>query len=99
MKVDVIHISKLEQIEPNDPKKLEVYVTNTLCIDSLYDGWFVNAEVTMGSHDEKDLSAQGYNEIPLSEPRTVKCLFPLYMITVSPSKIFTGKNDRHPETI
>ncbi len=51
MKVNVIHISELEQIEPNDLKKLEVYVTNTLCIDSFHDRWFVNVEVTMGSHD------------------------------------------------
>ena len=99
MKVDVIHISELEQIEPNDPKKLEGYVTNTWCIDSFHDEWLVNAEVTMGTHDEKDLSAQGYNEIPLSEPRTIKCPFPLYMKTASPSKIFTGKVVRHPETI
>ena len=99
MKVDVIHISELEQIEPNDTKILEGYVTNTWCIDSFHDEWFVNAEVTMGSHDVKDLSAQGYNEIPLSEPRTVKCPFPLYMKTASPSKIFTGKIVRHPETI
>ena len=99
MKVDVIHISELEQIEPNDPKKLEGYVTNTWCIDSFHDEWFVNAEVTKGNHDKKDLSSQGYNEILLSDPPTVKCPFPLYMKTASPSKIFTGKVVRHPETI
>ena len=99
MKVDAIHISELEQIEPNDPKKLEGYVTNTWCIDSFHDEWFVNAEVTKGNHDKKDLSSQGYNEILLSDPPTVKCPFPLYMKTASPSKIFTGKVVRHPETI
>ena len=52
----------------------------------------------MGSHDEKDLSTQGYNEIPLREPHTVKFPFPLYIKTNSPSKIFTGKFVRHPET-
>ena len=99
MKVDVIHISELEQIEPNDPSKLKGYVTNTWCIDSFHDEWFVNAEVAKGTHDEKDLSQKDYLQIPLSEPPTVKCPFPLYMKTACPSKIFTGKLVRHPETI
>ena len=99
MKVDVIHISEFEQIEPNDPSKLKGYVTNTWCIDSFHDEWFVNAEVSKGTHDIKDLSQKGYLEIPLSEPPTIKCPFPLYMKTACPSKIFTGKIVRHPETI
>jgi len=45
-------------IEPNDPKKLEGYATKIWYIDSFHDEWFVNAEVTIGSHDEKDLSAK-----------------------------------------
>ena len=99
MKVDVIHISEKEQIEPNDPNKLKGYVTNSWCIDSFHDEWFVNAEVTMGTHDQKDLSGKDYSKIPLSEPPTVKCPFPLYMKTASPTEIFTGKIVRHPETI
>jgi homospermidine synthase len=99
MKVDVIHISEIEQIEPNDPTKLKGFVTNSWCIDSFHDEWFVNAEVTMGNHDHKDLSEKNYLKIPLSDPPTVKCPFPLYMKTASPSKIFTGKVVRHPETI
>ena len=83
MKVDVIHISELEQLEPNDPSKLKGYVTNSWCIDSFHDEWFVNAEVTMGT----------------SEPPTIKCPFPPFMKTACPSKIFTGKIVRHPETI
>jgi homospermidine synthase len=99
MKVDVIHISELENIEPNDPSELKGYVTNSWCIDSFHDEWFVNAEVTKGNHDIKDLSKKDYIDIPLSDPPTVKCPFPLYMKTACPSKIFTGKIVRHPETI
>ena len=99
MKVDAIHISEIEQIEPNDPSKFKGYVTNSWCIDSFHDEWFINAEVTKGSHDKKYLSEKGYEDIPLSIPPTVKCPFPLYMKTASPSKIFTGKVVRHPETI
>ena len=99
MKVDVIHISELEQIEPKDASKFKGYVTNSWCIDSFHDEWFVNAEVTKGSHDTKILSTKDYEEIPLSNPPTVKCPFPLYMKTACPSKIFTGKIVRHPETI
>ena len=99
MKVDVIHISEIEQIEPNDPTKLKGFVTNSWCIDSFHDEWFANAEVTMGSHDKKELSEKNYSKIPLSNPPTVKCPFPLYMKTASPSNIFTGKVVSHPETI
>ena len=99
MKVDVIHVSEIEQIEPHDPSKLKGYVTNTWCIDSFHDEWFVNAEVVRGTHDKNDLSKEEYSLIPLSEPPTVKCPFPLYMKTACPSKIFTGKIVRHPETI
>ena len=99
MKVDVIHISELEQLEPNDPSKLKGYVTNSWCIDSFHDEWFVNAEVSIGTHDKKHLSQNGYENIPLCNTPTVKCPFPLYMKTACPSKIFTGKIVRHPETI
>ena len=99
MKVDVIHISELEQLEPNDPSKLKGYVTNSWCIDSFHDEWFVNAEVSIGTHDKKHLSQKGFENIPLCDVPTVKCPFPLYMKTACPSKIFTGKIVRHPETI
>ena len=99
MQVDVIHISEFEQIEPNDENKFKGYVTNTWCIDSFHDEWFVNAEVSKGNHDFKDLTQKNYETIPFSEPPTVKCPFPLYMKTASPNKIFTGKVVRHPETI
>ena len=99
MQVDVIHISELEQIEPKDENIFKGLVTNTWCIDSFHDEWFVNAEVSMGTHDIKDLSQKNYFKIPMSEPPTIKCPFPLYMKTASPNKIFTGKVVRHPETI
>jgi homospermidine synthase len=99
MQVDVIHISELEQIEPKDENKFKGFVTNTWCLDSFHDEWFVNAEVSMGTHDIKDLSQKNYFKIPMSEPPTIKCPFPLYMKTASPNKIFTGKVVRHPETI
>ena len=99
MKVDVIHISEWEQIEPNNPNEFKGYVTNTWCIDSFHDEWFVNAEVSMGTHDISDLSKKNYEKIPLSEPPTIKCPFPLYMKTACPTQIFTGKVVRHPETI
>ena len=99
MQVDVIHISELEQIEPKDENTFKGLVTNTWCIDSFHDEWFVNAEVSMGTHDIKDLSQKNYFKIPMSEPPTIKCPFPLYMKTASPTEIFTGKIVRHPETI
>ena len=99
MQVDVIHISELEQIEPNDENKFKGYVTNTWCIDSFHDEWLTNSEVSMGTHDIKDLSQKNYKKIPLSEPPTVETPYPLYMKTASPDKIFTGKCVRHPETI
>ena len=98
MQVDVIHISELEQIEPKDENTFKGLVTNTWCIDSFHDEWFVNAEVSMGTHDIKDLSQKNYLKIPMSEPPTVKCPYPLYMKTASPNKIFTGKVVMHPET-
>ena len=99
MKVDVIHISEWEQIEPNNSNEFKGFVTNTWCIDSFHDEWFINAEVSMGTHDISDLSKKNYEKIPLSEPPTIKCPFPLYMNTACPTQIFTGKVVRHPETI
>ena len=96
MKVDVIHISEWEQIEPNNPNEFKGFVTNTWCIDSFHDEWFINAEVSMGTHDISDLSKKNYEKIPLSEPPTIKCPFPLYMKTACPTQIFTGKVVRHP---
>ncbi len=98
MQVDVIHISELEQIEPKDENKFKGFVTNTWCIDSFHDEWFDKAEVSIGTHDIKDLSQENYFKIPMSEPPTVKCPYPLYMKTASPNKIFTGKVVMHPET-
>ena len=98
MQVDVIHISELEQIEPKDENKFKGFVTNTWCIDSFLDEWFDKAEVSIGTHDIKDLSQKNYFKIPMSEPPTVKCPYPLYMKTASPNKIFTGKVVMHPET-
>jgi homospermidine synthase len=99
MKVDVIHISEIEQIEPHNPNKLKGYVTNSWCIESFHDEWFANAEVSMGTHDQKYLNGKDYIMIPLSDPPTVKCPFPLYMKTASPTQIFTGKIVSHPETL
>ena len=99
MCVDVIHISEWEKIEPNDESKFNGFVTNSWCLDSFHDEWFIRAEVSRGTHDIKDLTQKGYEEIPLSEPPTVKCPFPLYMKTACPTQIFTGKIVRHPETI
>ena len=98
MQVDAIHISELEQIEPKDENKFKGFVTNTWCIDSFLDEWFDKAEVSIGTHDIKDLSQENYFKIPMSEPPTVKCPYPLYMKTASPNKIFTGKVVMHPET-
>ena len=97
MQVDVIHISELEQIEPKDENKFKGFVTNTWCIDSFHDEWFDKAEVSIGTHDIKELSKENYVKIPMSEPPTVKCPYPLYMKTASPNKIFTGKVVMHPE--
>ena len=99
MKVDVIHISEWEKLEPNDESKFEGFFNNSWCIESFHDEWFVNAEVSRGTHDIEDLSKEGYEEIPMIEPLTIKCPFPLYMKTACPTQIFTGKIVRHPETI
>ena len=88
LKVDVIHISEIEQIEPGDPSKLKGFVTNSWCISSFHDEWNVNAEVSVGTHDQLALSGNGYKIIPLSNPLTVKCPYPLYMKTASPNNIF-----------
>jgi homospermidine synthase len=99
LKVDVIHISEIEQIEPYDSSKLRGYVTNSWCINSFLDEWNTNGEVSVGTHDKKALSKKEYIKIPLSKPPAVKCPFPLYMKTASPKKIFTGKVVVHPETL
>ena len=99
MKVDVIHISEWEQIEPKDPNIFKGYVTNTWCIDSFHDEWFAKAEVSMGTHDISDFSKNNYEKLPLSDPPTIRCLIPLYMKTACPTEIFTGKVVTHPETI
>ena len=37
MKIDTIHISEIEDIEPNDPKKFEGKVTNSWCPISFHE--------------------------------------------------------------
>ena len=99
MKVDVIHISEWEKLEPNDESKFKGFVTSSWCVDGFHDEWFINAEISRGTHDIEDLSQKGYEIVPMSEPLNVRCPFPLYMKTASPTEIFTGKVVRHPETI
>ena len=99
MQVDVIHILEWEKLEPNDESKFKGFVTNSWCLDSFHDKWYARSEVSKGTHDIKDLSQKGYETIPMSDPPTVKCPFPLYMKTACPSQVFTGKVVRHPETI
>ena len=99
LKVDVIHISEIEQIEPNNPSKLKGFVTNSWCLRSFLDEWHANAEVSIGTHDQIALSGKGYTKIPLSNPPAVKCPYPLYMKTAAPKNIFTGKIVLHPETL
>jgi homospermidine synthase len=99
MQVDVIHVSEWEKIEPNDESKFKGFVTNSWCIDGFHDEWFSRGEVSMGTHDIKDLSQKGYEIIPMSEPTNIKCPFPVYMKTACPTQIFTGKVVRHPETM
>ena len=99
MKIDVIHISEIEHLEPNDKSKLKGFITNSWCVSSFLDEWFTNAEVTIGTHDKKNLTGKNYKIIPKNEPPAVKCPYPLYMKTASPTKIFTGKIVVHPETL
>ena len=99
MQIDTIHISEFENIEPKDESKFKGFTTNTWCLDSFHDEWFLRAEVSIGTHDIKDLSQKNFQKIPMSEPPAVQCLVPFYMKTASPDKIFTGKVIRHPETI
>ena len=99
LKIDVIHISEIEEIEPNDPSKLIGYVTNSWCVNSFIDEWNINAEITVGTHDMQYLSKNEYKLIPLCYPPSVKCPFPFYLKTASPTKIFTGKVVSHPETL
>ena len=72
MQVDVIHISELEHTEPKDENKFKGVGTNTWCIDSFHVGWFVNAVVSTGTHDIKDLSQKNYFKIPMSGPPSIK---------------------------
>jgi homospermidine synthase len=99
LKIDVIHISEIEEIEPSDLSKLNGYITNSWCINSFHDEWNTNGEIIVGTHDKKYLSKNEYKKIPLSNPPSVKCPFPLYMKTASPQKIFTGKVVSHPEIL
>lgn len=99
LKIDVIHISEIEEIEPNDRANFKGYLTSSWCINSFIDEWNTNAEITMGNHDKDYISKNDYKIIPLSNPPSVKCPFPLYMKTASPKKIFTGKVVIHPETL
>ena len=99
MQIDTIHISEFENIEPKDESKFKGFTTNTWCLDSFHDEWFLRAEVSIGTHDIIDLSQKNFQKIPMSEPPAVQCLVPFYMKTASPDKIFTGKIVRHPETI
>ena len=99
MQIDTIHISEFENIEPKDENKFKGFTTNTWCLDSFHDEWFLRAEVSIGTHDIKDLSQKNFQKIPMSEPPAVQCLVPFYMKTASPDNIFTGKVIRHPETI
>ena len=99
MQIDTIHISEFENIEPKDESKFKGFTTNTWCLDSFHDEWFLRAEVSIGTHDIIDLSQKNFQKIPMSEPPAVQCLVPFYMKTASPDKIFTGKVIRHPETI
>ena len=99
LKIDVIHISEIEEIEPNDPSKLTGYVTNSWCINSFLDEWNTNAEITVGSHDKQYFTKNEYKLIPLSYPPSVKCPFPFYLKSASPTKMFTGKVVSHPETL
>ena len=99
MQIDTIHISEFENIEPKDESKFKGFTTNTWCLDSFHDEWFLRAEVSIGTHDIIDLSQKNFQKIPMSEPPAVQCLVPFYMKTAFPDKIFTGKVIRHPETI
>ena len=99
LKIDVIHISEIEQIEPSNLSNLKGFMTNSWCISSFLDEWNINAEVCVGTHDKKSLSKSGYTAISLSKPSVVRCPYPLYMKTASPKKIFTGKVVMHPETL
>ncbi len=99
LKVDVIHISEWEKMEPNNQKLFEGKTTNSWCIPSFHNEWFIHAEVSIGTHDKKDLSQEGYINIPGAFPPSCVVPFPLYMKTACPEEIFTGKLVCHPETL
>ena len=89
MQIDTIHISEFENIEPKDESKFKGFTTNTWCLDSFHDEWFLRAEVSIGTHDIIDLSQKNFQKIPMSEPPAVQCLVPFYMKTASPDNICT----------
>ena len=99
MKIDTIHISEIEDIEPNDPKKFEGKVTNSWCPISFHEEWNLPSEVSKGTHDKESLTREGYIEIEGSIPLSVITPYPIYLKTASPFNIFTGKCVRHPETL
>ena len=99
MKIDVIHISEIEEIEPSNLTNLNGFMTNSWCIGSFLDEWNTNAEISAGTHDKETFSKNNYTKISLSNPPVVRCPYPLYMKTASPKAIFTGKVVMHPETL
>ena len=99
MKIDAIHISEIEDIEPKDPNIFKGKVTNSWCPISFHEEWNLPSEVSLGTNDKDSLTKEGYTEIKGSIPLSVITPYPLYLKTASPFKIFTGKCVRHPETL
>lgn len=56
LKIDVIHISEIEEIEPSNLSNLNGFMTNLWCISSFLDEWNINAEISAGTHDKAAFS-------------------------------------------
>ena len=99
LKIDAIHISELEDIEPADPKLFEGTTCNSWCVPSFHDEWMKKSEISIGTHDREDLTKPGYEIVPDSVPQAVQVPFPTHLKTACPSSVFIGRCVRHPETM
>lgn len=110
LKVEVVHISELEELVPANPEYWKDRTTSSWAVDSFHEEWFVNAEVSVGSDDnigeteddlKKALGKDGqYENVINALPETKQTPFPMHMHSVIGKKTkYVGRLVRHPETM
>lgn len=99
LKVDAIHVSDHDCLEPRDPKAFEGYNANTWCVGAFTAEWNIPAEISLGTADREYFESHHYRKTPDADPEHVFCPYPTFLKTIGPEEgIFTGKAISHPET-